>query len=102
MVRAMHDDKVLKQFVLEVRNRKSDVEHLNLLASQLKHRNAFAPHEMTLNIINADWEEILEGIKPLVKKMPANGNELMHSEEDSKKLLEIFSSTKIVGSTIHE
>ena len=87
MVRAMHDDKVLKQFVLEVRNRKSDVEHLNLLASQLKHRNAFAPHEMTLNIINADWEEILEGIKPLVKKMPANGNELMHSEEDSKKLL---------------
>ena len=87
MVRAMHDDKVLKQFVLEVRNRKSDVEHLNLLASQLKHRNAFAPHEITLNIINADWEEILEGIKPLVKKMPANGNELMHSEEDSKKLL---------------
>ena len=90
MVRAMHDDKVLKQFVLEVRNRRSDVEHLNLLASQLKHRNAFAAHEMTLGIINADWEEILEGIKPLVKKMQNGGSDLMrmHSiEEDSKKLL---------------
>ena len=74
LVRAMHDDKVAKQFVLEVRNRKSDVEHLNLLASQLKHRNAlFAPHQMALNIINSDWEEILEGIKPIMKN--GSGNE---------------------------
>ena len=36
---------------------------------QLQHRNALSGQEMALNIINSDWEEILEGIKPLM-----NGN----------------------------
>ena len=84
LVRALHDDKVAKQFVLEVKNRKSDVEHLNLLASQLKHRNAFTQHEMALNIINADWEEILEGIKPLISKVSSGVHDL---NEDNKRLL---------------
>lgn len=60
LVRASHDDKVAKQFVMEVKNRKSDIDHLNLLASQLQHRNALSGQEMPLNFINADWQEILE------------------------------------------
>ena len=75
LVRAAHDEKVARQFMTEVKNRKSEMDHLNLVASELQQRNALSGHEMALTIINSDWEEILEKMKTLVPKN-ANGNPL--------------------------
>ena len=63
------------QFVLEVKNRKKDLDHFNLLASQLQQRNALCGQEMALNLINGDWDQIMQGVKGL---MPAvqNGNSI--------------------------
>ncbi len=80
LVRAANDERVAKQLVAEVRNRKSDVDHLNLLASQLQHRNALGGQEMALNFINSDWEEIVERIKPLQENHQNNASSLLSSD----------------------
>ena len=66
------DEKVIRQFMAEVKLRKSEVDHLNLLASQLQYRNALSGQEMALNIINSDWEEIVERVKGLTPKNPGH------------------------------
>jgi hypothetical protein len=67
--------KVASQFVVEVKNRKKDLEHFNLLASQLQHRNALCGQEMTLNLINGDWDQIMQGVKGLITTQNGNGLE---------------------------
>ena len=84
MVRAQHDDKVASQFVLEVKNRKKDLDHFNLLASQLQHRNALCGQEMALNLINADWDDIMQGVKGLTAQN-GNGTETRNATGDGDR-----------------
>ena len=63
------------QFVLEVKNRKKDLDHFNLLASQLQQRNALCGQEMALNLINGDWDQIMQGVKGLIPAVQ-NGNSI--------------------------
>lgn len=86
LVRAAHDDKVAKQFVTEVKNRKPDVDHLNVLASQLQQRNALSGHEIALNIINADWQEIVERMKTMAPSNSLDTSAAKPAHEINSKL----------------
>ena len=66
LVRANHDAGVAKMFVIDIKNRQSEIDHINHLATQLQQQNALVGHEMSLNLINSDWSDIMEGAKPLM------------------------------------
>ena len=66
LVRANHDKQVAKQFVIDVKNRQTEIDHINHLATQLQQQNALLGYELSLNVINSDWSDILNGAKPLL------------------------------------
>lgn len=74
LVRATHDSQVAKQFIIDVKKRHADMDHFNLLVSQLQQANAIEGQEMAVNIINSDWSDILNGAKPLMTKDTINGD----------------------------
>ena len=49
------------------------------MASQLQHRNALCGQEMTLNLINGDWDQIMQGVKGLIPAQNGNGLEIRAS-----------------------
>ena len=84
--------KVASQFVVEVKNRKKDLEHFNLLASQLQHRNALCGQEMTLNLINGDWDQIMQGVKGLIPTQNGNGLEIRASGDGGGGSSKLFTA----------
>ena len=72
LVRANHDKQVAKQFVIDVKNRQTEIDHINHLATQLQQQNALLGYELSLNVINSDWTDILNGAKPLLNMEVTN------------------------------